>query len=468
MFAAIAFFGVVGWLILSFDEQGFNGLLTAYRSVHMASGVSPLIPLLALLMGFYWWFWQSLSGLALLGDGRPMLPRSKWERESDLAAGKDNGNQLANKIEQAAIPFPDLGQVTLRLYLLPFFLVILIAVVLQKAWIKAFDMILHSLENTAYNRTLHVLVAVLLYLVFLECLQFYSTWLVLKRLLKSLDRVPLRRTFAALQGLSMRSLWRLSGASSRARAKIFSRQMESLGHLKKELDDCDKPGCGTPELRESVRFTIEQGCIFITDREKGEIKDLATLNTVEARQIRIVFRNCAEVVMEDLLMPGWETEHSPLDVYDPAKDGDTREKIKLSDNLAVRAGEEFICLMHVGFLQNMLGRMRTMVMSMAGLFAAIALAVVFYPFTPRPTISFSLLFLLLVIGTAVGLVFAGLDRDSTLSHITNTQPGSLGTHFWIRMVSFVGVPALGLIVSQFPEITDFALGWLQPTVSAIK
>jgi hypothetical protein len=428
-----------------------------------------LIPLLALLLGFYWWFWQSLSGLALLGPGRPMVPRSHWERQAEKASGGDAGNQLASKIEQAALPFPNFGTSTLMLYLLPLFLVIMISVVLQKAWMKTFDMILHSLENTAYNRTFHGMIAVLLYLVFLESLQFYSTWLVLKRMLKSLDRLPLRRTFTALQGLSMRSLWRLSGAGSRARAKIFSRQMESLTHLKQELDECGAQACGTPALRISVQHALKEGCTFITDREKGEIKDLATLNTDEAKKIRVVFRDCAELVLDDLLKPEWITEHSSLDAVEPGKGDDTpREKIKLSANFPVRAGEEFICLMYVGFLQNMLGRMRTMVMSMAGLFAAIALAVGFYPFTPRPTISFSLLFLLLLIGIVVGIVFAGLDRDSTLSHITNTEPGTLGSHFWVRMLSFIGVPALGLIVAQFPEITDFVFGWIQPTMSAMK
>ena len=132
------------------------------------------------------------------------------------------------------------------------------------------------------------------------------------------------------------------------------------------------------------------------------------------------------------------------------------------------ARSEFVCLTYVGYLQNLLGRMRTMVLSMAGLFAAIALAVGLYPFTPRPTISLSLLFLLLAIGIVVGVVFAGLDRDSTLSHITNTEPGALGAHFWIRMASFIGVPAMGLIVSQFPEITEFVFSWLEPTMSAMK
>ena len=461
MFSAIVLFGVAGWLIFEFGPGSGSGVTTAYRAVHITSGVSPVVPLIAMLGGFFWWFWQSLSGLALLGDGRPVLPRSPRERQR----GEDS--QLARSIEHAALPFPNFGKSTLLLYLLPLFLVLLLSIVLQRAWMQAFDMILHSLENTAYNRTQHALIAIGLYLILLECMQLYSTWLVLKRLLVALDRLPLRRTFAAMQGLSMRSLWRLSGAGSRARATVFSRQLESLAHLDNELGGFEWRNCWKGRLRDSVRTTLGKGRVFIEKRNEG--KDFAMLNTPEAKAMRVVFRDCAEIAIEELLEPEWREERCSLEVQEPAGEGGaSHEKIKLSDNMPVRAGEEFVCLTYVGYLQNLLGRMRTMVLSMVGLFAAIALSVGFYPFTPRPTISLSLLILLLLIGSVVGLVFAGLDRDSTLSHITNTEPGSLGAHFWLRMVSFIGIPALGLIVAQFPEITDFVFSWLQPTMSAMK
>jgi hypothetical protein len=243
--------------------------------------------------------------------------------------------------------------------------------------------------------------------------------------------------------------------------------MESLAHLRNELDGFEWRNSGTPALRQSLHRTWEEGRAFIQRRNEG--KDFAMLNTPEARAVRLSFRACVETVTADLLEPEWRREHSSLDSQGAAVEGQpAHEKISLSGNLPVRAGEEFICLIYVGYLQNLLGRMRTMVLSMAGLFAAIALSVGFYPFTPGPTISLSLLFLLLLIGTVVGIVFAGLDRDSTLSHITNTEPGSLGAHFWLRMLSFIGVPALGLIVAQFPEITDFVFSWVAPTMSAMK
>ena len=287
MLGAIVLFGAAGCLIFEFGGNSESGVTTAYRSVHLTSGVSPLISLIAILAGFYWWFWQSLSGLALLGDGRPILPRSAQERLLGT------GNDLADRIDQGALPFPSFGKSTLLLYLLPLSLVLLVAVVLQRAWMQSFDLVLHSLENAAFNRTLHVLIAIGLYLILVECIQFYSTWLVLKRLLAALDRLPLRRTFAALQGLSMRSLWRLSGSSSRARAKIFSRQMESLLHLCNELNAFKWRHCGSDALRQAVHATWQAGKEFAERR-----KDFAMLNNDDARSVRVTFRDCSEIMLE--------------------------------------------------------------------------------------------------------------------------------------------------------------------------
>jgi len=101
MFAVIVLFGYAGWLIFEFGRESESGITAAYRSVHMTSGVSPLLPLIALLAGFYWWFWQSLSGLALLGDGRPVLPRSPRERKKSAGREYRTGRPPFSKFRKA-------------------------------------------------------------------------------------------------------------------------------------------------------------------------------------------------------------------------------------------------------------------------------------------------------------------------------------------------------------------------------
>lgn len=74
----------------------------------------------------------------------------------------------------------------------------------------------------------------------------------------------------------------------------------------------------------------------------------------------------------------------------------------------------------------------------------------------------------MLIGTTVIYVYAQMERDKTLSYITNTAPGRLGTEFWIRSAAFLVGPVLGILATQFPAITESILGWLQPGLAAMK
>jgi hypothetical protein len=65
-------------------------------------------------------------------------------------------------------------------------------------------------------------------------------------------------------------------------------------------------------------------------------------------------------------------------------------------------------------------------------------------------------------------VYAEMHRDSTLSHVTDTKPGELGSEFWLKLVGFGLAPTLGLISRIFPGITDFIYTWLQPGISSLK
>lgn len=461
MFALLIFFIAALWRIFGYWDPESDGVTIAYRSIYLTSGVAPVVSLMLMLTGLYWWFWQNLVGLSLHGGGRPVLPRKNCMNPG-LGRISDD---MAAEIEATAVPFPDPAGRNRWLYLFPMLLVIGQAAVLQKPWSQPLDLLLHSLENTSFNWTLHILFGIALYLVFLECAQLFSTWLLFRRLLLALNRLPLRRTFAALEGLSMGSLRGLSDTSSRVRYQIFSHLMESLLHLRNALQSFELRDCGNPAVRQALTAAWEQELSFVQKCNVG--LDLAVVNDNDVRAARKAFSRCARQILTDLLIPAWLEESASLDLGQ-GEDGGGKKPPALSENRAVKGAEEFVCIFYVGYLQNLLARMRTMVLSMAGLFAAIALSVAFYPYTPRPTIALALTLLLGFIAAVVGVVYAGLDRDATLSHITNTKPGSLGAPFWIRIISFAGVPALSLIVAQFPEITDFVTSWIQPSLNAIK
>jgi len=463
LFVAIPFVLLVGahWVGTKiFEYSGPNGVPTAYRAVHLTNGVSPMVSLLLLLAGFYWWFWHTLSGLALLGEGRPILPREK-----NLAAILARvSSEMASDIESRAMPLPDLRRGWV--YLFPIAILALPIYALWHEGPAGFDPIFHSLENHAFNETLHALLALALYLLILECTQLLGTWLSLKRLLLALNRSPLRRTFSALQGLSMHSLWSLSGASSRARYTIFSHQLESLIHLRNVLRSFAFRDFGDDLIRASIESACTSAGEFVEQRSK--VADLAMINDREGRHMREEFCQCTEHILNDLILPEWLSETHSMDMMEGGEKLDSNVVLPLSEDEPTRLAEEFVCLIYVGYLQNLLARMRTMVLSIVGVLAGFAFSLAFYPYVPRPTIAISVLFLVLVLGSAVALVYAGLERDSTLSRITNTEPGELGLGFWVRYGGFIGVPILGLLVAQFPAITDFVTSWIEPSLNAAK
>jgi hypothetical protein len=443
-----------------FDFSDPNGVPTAYRAVHLTNGVSPMVSLLLLLSGFYWWFWHTLSGLALLGEGRPILPRQKF-LSGALAR---ISNEMARNIESLAMPLPGFRQGWL--YLFPIAVLALPLYALRHEGPDGFDPILHSLENHAFNETLHALLALALYALIFECTQLLGTWLSLKRLLLALNRTPLRRTFSALQGLSMHSLWSMSGASSRARYSIFSHQLESLFHLRNTLRSFASRDCGDELIRAAIDDACESGRKFVEERSAAA--DLAMVNDEAGRHMREVFCQCAEHILTDLIFPEWLSETRSLDLVEDGEKAGSKAVLPLSDDEPTRRAEEFVCLIYVGYLQNLLARMRTMVLSIIGVLAGFAFSLAFYPYVPRPTIAVTLLMVLAVLGSVVALVYAGLERDTTLSRITNTEPGELGLGFWVRYGSFIGVPILGLLVAQFPGITDFVTSWIEPGLNAAK
>ena len=107
-------------------------------------------------------------------------------------------------------------------------------------------------------------------------------------------------------------------------------------------------------------------------------------------------------------------------------------------------------------------------MTIVVLFLASTVAMSTYPFDPRQGLSAILIVLFVVTGGVIVKVYADMHRDSTLSHVTNTKPGELGSEFWFKIIGFGFAPLVGLLTRVFPGITDFIFSWLQPGISSLK
>ena len=455
---------------------------TFWRIVYLRSGVSPLLPQVLLVVGLYAWFWFSLQGLALFGDDRPVLPRKndlpefpapceKQEQPRMFAAFRMFSQEDAgDPIEETALPLN-------RGYLL--WLAFFLPVTVAAFWIALGEFGLRSLGDRHFAKFIFLGVCLCVAMILAEVRQFLWTWRRLRQLLIFLDRLRLRRTLDAMKGLSWGSVWSMGGNVLEQRYCLISRQLESMRNLHNTLKKWYPAAHDEKARKEKTIEQIEncekQGMCFVDwyvklcdPRDPPAVEDITPL-----REFQEQLAATAACAMKQIILPAWQEETESLirkveNSAEAKDDGDKQLQFALAADPWVRAAEEFFVLPYVGFIQNTIGRIRSIAMSILALFVAATIAVSSYPFDPLPTIGAIFLILFALVGVVVIFVYAEMHRDATLSYITNTKPGELGLEFWGRLFAFGVGPLIGLLTTLFPSLTEFVVSWLQPGSQAVK
>lgn len=471
---AVVTFALFAWLhyglVLKLTPE--NKIPAYWRSTHLLSGVSPLLPQLLLVAGMYLWFWFCLRGLALFGEDRPLLPRLEslpvdpaTEKSLMPMFSRDNA---AEPVEKEAVP----AATHYLLWILPLtFLttVVVFGLVLQ-------DYALQTIGERLFGTMMFLWLSLCIAIILADTMQLWITWRKLRPLLVYLDRLPLRRTLASLRGLSWGSVWAISGSTLEERYRVTSRQLESLRHLQNFLVERGKKNSASEHRAMAALETCtRKGHLFA----KWYVEPGNRFNdTRPLQEFQEELAATAGSVMTNILLPAWQRETHSL-IFDRTR-GDGKAEGKqdggetggpaVADSVPtyVLAAEEFFVLSYLGFIQNILGRIRTLVLGCLFLFVAATLSVSSYPFDPLPVLGGMFLAVFLITGGTVVFVFGQMHRDATLSHITNTRPGELGGQFWLHLITFGIGPLLGLLTTLFPSVTDFVTSWLQPSMQALQ
>ncbi|MGO9518419.1 MAG: hypothetical protein ACLPND_15375 [Candidatus Korobacteraceae bacterium] len=485
--------GITFYWATEFQFTAGNAIPVYWRSLNPLNGVSPIMPMLLLMVGLYAWYWFTLSGLALFNDDRPRLPRCLEPGPyPSVLTGKKI--KIGYEIEWIAIPLSRhyaknlLGAMVL---LMACGTLVFAGPYLDTgSLLRAFSV--RSLGTIWYGRIFLVYLSLCIGLILLDGWRLLRLWGRLRQLLMALDQLPLRRTLRTLKGFSWGTVWNMGGNVLDQRNRLIARQIESLQHLQNQLKDFS---CNDPDKEAAVR-SLDKPLLDCersgAEYEKSFAEKLTELagsqgdsggdemDFGQLRKLQTELAATAALVWNRILLVAWPEEKCSLirdaapaetQKTDKSKDETGTDKAAPPVSTApeyVSAAEEFFALPCLGFIQNILGRIRTMTLGMLFLFVATTLSVACYPFDPRPVLSGMFLAVFAVISAIVIFVYAEMHRDATLSHITNTNPGELGTDFWVKLITFGAWPVMGLLTALFPQITTFVTSWLQPGVQAIK
>jgi hypothetical protein len=482
IFITVSIALVVGFFVVNLlGGHSRNPFL--YRYVHLTSGVSPLLPFLCLLAAGLWWAWFSLSGLALVDKRRPQLPASK-----DISATASSGHIgptvafLISVSEKSAESLIRLAQPAAWDTRVGTPVIAILAVSLFG--LDHCHPVL-SLETRHYEWIYAIALGGVAFTLFCTLFRLLLIWLECRKLLNALDRLPLRRAFGELR-FAWEPMWRFGGGRWQDLYRLVSRQTESLEHLNRVLpkDDSEETA---KHLRDSVEDTAKQQdkllksyADFSSDgacapnAKKADLCD-SVMCECEDFQKKIA-RTCGFALV--YLQPKWrdgeglilcevnsrQTSETKASADTVQQDGKPQATISMPTRLA----ERFVALVYLNFILIVLLRMRTLVITAGGLYIFLLLSVNSYPFEPKVALrSLAIALLTLVVGM-VGYVFAQLHRDPILSLVTQTNPGELGIEFWLRMGTFVALPLLSLMISQFPSLNNAVFSWLEPAANALK
>ncbi|MGH9438882.1 MAG: hypothetical protein ACRD22_13545, partial [Terriglobia bacterium] len=199
-----------------------------------------------------------------------------------------------------------------------------------------------------------------------------------------------------------------------------------------------------------------------TGRYRDETQKIANFEELRLRVASV----CGEALR--FLSSRWEEERGLVLLEAPGAEAEPEAypRDRLSEE--VKVTEQFVCLVYVNFIFMILRQIRNLLTIVAGLFVFVVLSLSSYPYVPTATIRSVMLLLFLALAGVAAVVYSQMHTDSTLSRVTGTSAGKLGGDFWLRLGSAVGLPLIGLLAYQFPQVNNLFFSWLQPALQALK
>jgi hypothetical protein len=426
---AIAFFTTGYSESPPFARLGVGSILTHYREMHWESGLSLVPTVLLFLTALFVWTTQAGDGAAIL-ETVPVLPDyPDYERIS---------NERGASILSVARPLPPFHR-TKWMWLM--WIAAGAAIVLAHSYFPPYRRIT-TLESLGITRLLLKVSMSIVLLMLLDVLQFLWLWNEIRGLLQSLDKQIFKRSFVPIKNFPWNNLWSFTGISFGDRAEIEAAQVDCILDL---------------ALKYRIHSFLRYARILKRLRNRYTRVSIAPLSPQKRRYNRALFYslvqaagNHAATLVENqrymLLSP---TSPQGKQSSDSGRFQEEEEELAQLPDWQ-RTAEKLLCLIYISFIQTIVARFRTLLISVASLFSLVTLGFAIYPFAPLFPLLVSGIVLIGFIAWAFYKVFSEMDTDRTLSRIVNGDDRKLEKHFYVKFAESLALPLLTLGSSFLP------------------
>jgi hypothetical protein len=412
--------------------SAFGQFFLNLRMFNIGSGLSLLLPLFFVgssVVLFFVWSFRRLRGLEELGD-----PESRRFLEFGTKSF------VGLEAEEANVR----RVLSCSSFKLPMAVVVTLLVGVPCGFIFIFRLV-RSIEVGSFYLFFGATFFLAYVAIALACLRFFSLWQATRNLLRRLAYHPIEISFRTLpkERLGATALT-FSGAFKPFSGLDFS--VKQAGALVKLAKNMGAQISGLePAATEAERVLYHA--------QEAAAKNDWKESLVLRRQAHSALSRVCQI-LADALNPYWKLSE-PLSRWN-LKNEEHKELIKQAEHFLAMRVVTF--LFHIFFhLKNLLGFI------FIGLLLML-LAATSYPFQPREWILWLNWALILGAVFLTMIFFIQMNRNSIISHLTQTNPGRLdwNADFITKLLVYGAAPVLALLSAQFPETLRQIVAWLGP------
>lgn len=444
-----------------FASLDVSSILNSYREMHAESGLSLVPTGMLFLLAILIWASQAGNGAALF-EAAPRLP--------DFPGRQRISQERAKIIASVGRPLA-FGRNARWIWSIWAIFVVAIVIVHYRAHPFVEITTLESFPTTCIVRGTAGAISALMVL---DVLQFFGLWSELQGLLRALDRETFKRSFVPIQDFSWRNLWSFTGISLQDRRAILGSQIRCVLAFAalQEVSDRDESG---KRLKDTVKVLQDLVGKYnhtdlsqITSKQyrhdlRKVYKSLAQAGSEAAQVIQSHER--AETKPEPVSrMESFQRAMTALREQDKGRFSDEEEALA-NEPKHIQTAERLVCLIYIGFLQTVIARLHTLLVSVAMMFSLATLGVAIYPFVPFMPLLLAGVVLLALIGWAFFKIFSEMDTDPILSRVVNGDDRKLQGSFYLKFAEALALPILTLCSSLLPGGSGRLLEFAQTILS---